>query len=221
MKNIYVVLPRSETFIAKIGRLLTNYEYSHVTISFDDNLKEFYSFSRIYNDAPIISGFVKEYRSHLVNNPKARLKCKIFKLSVSEKVYKKIKLYCKSLLLDKTLLFNYVSMLLLPLNGGIKVVKSYNCTHFVAEVLSMIPYINLKKEKYKYKPKDFELLLQKKYFYFEGYLNIDDNRYNDDIYFNKVPLKKKIIISLYYLKETLHRLLLKKESNNFDNKKYM
>ena len=91
MKNLYVILPRSETTIAAIARKLTKYPYSHVTLSLDDNLEVFYSYSRLRNDAALISGFAKEYRSHLASKQGVKLNCKIFKIPLTDKEYKKIK----------------------------------------------------------------------------------------------------------------------------------
>ncbi len=220
MKNVYVVLPKSNTLISKISKMVTHYEYSHITISLDDNLNEFYSFSRIYNDAPIISGFVKEYRSHLASKKGVDLKCKIFKIEVSDDVYNDIKNYITDLKNDNKLLFNYLSMLLLPIVGGVKVIKSYNCCHFVAEVLNKIPKINMNKKLYKYKPKDFDLLLSDRFLYFEGVLKSNYKKYKG-IYFNKVNFIYKIRCSFYFINEVIYRIIFKKVRKKFDNKKYI
>lgn len=214
MKNIYVILPRSETFVAKIGRILTKYEYSHITISFDDELQTFYSFSRIYNDAPIISGFVKEYRSHLASKKDVKLKCKIFKIKVTDNEYKLIKKDFNDIKNNDKLMFNYISMILLPILGGVYIKDTYNCCHYVAKLLSNIKSIKFGKKLYKYKPKDFDMLLSEKYLYFDGYLNTN-YEYNDDVYFNKISFKNKIKYSIRLIFEIIYRLLFKKSTKKF------
>jgi len=218
MKNLYIILPRSETFVAKIARTLTKYPYSHVTLSLDDNLEVFYSYSRLRNDSPLISGFAKEYRSHLASKEGVKLTCKIFKIPVTNKEYNNIKKFINDNEKDDLMLFNYLSMATLTIIGGFEVYKTQNCCGFVAQALEFIDKINLNKPYYRYLPKDFDDMLSKDYLYFEGELDTDF-KYDDDYYFNKTKLKDKIFISLYLLRETFYRLFFKKVSKKFDSKR--
>ena len=150
MKNLYVILPQSETLVAAIARKLTKYPYSHVTLSLDDDLEVFYSFSRLRNDSPLISGFAKEYRSHLASKQGVKLKCKIFKIPITKKEYDRINEFIKQNANDKELLFNYLSMATLTILKGFEVHKTQNCCGFVAQALELTskikldkPYINI------------------------------------------------------------------------------
>jgi len=218
MKNLYVVLPRSETFVAKIARGLTKYPYSHVTVSLDDKLEVFYSFSRLRNDAALISGFAKEYRSHLASKEGIKLTCKIFKIPISDEEYIEIEKYIKVAKNDDTLLFNYLSMATLTILKGFHVHKTQNCCGFVAQILEKVKEFELKKPYYKYLPKDFDILLSEKYLFFEGELNTDFH-YDDDHYFDKTKFREKFFKSIYSLKETFYRLFFKKISKKYDAKK--
>lgn len=218
MKNLYVVLPRSETFVARIARTVTRYPYSHTTISLDDNLEVFYSFSRLRNDSPLISGFAKEYRSHLASKKGVKLNCKIFKIPITDEEYKKINNYIEENKNDDTLLFNYLSMATLPILKGFEVYKTQNCCGFVAQVLELTDKVKLDKPYYKYFPKDFEKMLSEKYLFFEGDLDTDF-KYDDDHYFDRTKLKDKLLKSAYSIKETFYRLLFKKVSKNYDARK--
>ena len=215
MKNIYIVLPRSETFIAKIARKITRYEYSHVTISLEDSLETFYSLSRIYNKAPIISGFVKESRADLSSRKNVDLKCKIFKIKTSDEKYKEIVKYIKKIEEDKKYMFNYISMILVTINNGCKINKAHNCCEFVSIVLDKLDVIKFDKPGYKFTPKDFDEKLSKKYFYFEGYLKA--NNYKKNIYFKNIKIVKKYIYSIRLIIEIVYRLIFKRCSNKFDN----
>jgi len=218
MKILYVVLPRSETLVAKIARMLTKYPYSHVTLSLDDNLEVFYSFSRLRNDSPLISGFAKEYRSHLASKQGVKLNCKIFKIPITDGEYKKIEDYIDTNKNDDTLLFNYLSMATLTIFKGFEVYKTQNCCGFVAQALELTEKIKLDKPYYKYFPKDFDDMLSKEYLFFEG--ELDTNfKYDDDHYFDKTSIKDKIFKSIYSMKETFYRLIFKKVSNKYDAKK--
>lgn len=211
MRNVYIILPRSETNIARIARTVTGYPYSHVTISLDDRLEVFYSFSRIYNDAPFISGFVKEYRSHLASKKNVNLSCKIFKIPVSDRAYQNIIRFIKSVARDPRLMFNYFSMATLPILKGFDVCGSYNCCAFAAEVLQRTEVVKLHKATYKFFPKDFDDLLSEKYLFFQGELNAK-KQYPDEHYFDKVPLDENIVKSAYSLYESLYRIIFKKIS---------
>ena len=173
MKNLYVILPRSETTIAAIARKLTKYPCSHVTLSLDDNLEVFYSYSRLRNDAALISGFDKEYRSHLASKQGVKLNCKIFKIPVTDKEYKKIKKFIKDNMEDDTILFNYLSMATLTILKGFDVYKTQNCCGFVAQALELTDKIKLTKPFYKYLPEDFDKMLSNDYLFFEGELDTD------------------------------------------------
>lgn len=214
MRNLYVILPRSETFVAKVARKLTKYPYSHVTLSLDDDLEVFYSYSRLRNDSPLISGFAKEYRSHLASKEGVKLTCKIFKIPITNMEYKKIKKFISDNEKDDLMLFNYLSMATLTIIGGFEVYKTQNCCGFVAQALELTDKIKLDKPYYRYLPEDFDKMLSKKYLFFEGELDTDF-KYEDDYYFDKTNLKDKISISLYLMKETFYRLFFKKVSKNF------
>lgn len=218
MKNLYVVLPRSETFVARVARILTKYPYSHVTLSLDDKLEVFYSFSRLRNDAPLISGFAKEYRSHLASKKGVKLTCKIFKIPITNVEYKKIKKFIEDNKNDDTLLFNYLSMATLTILKGFHVHKTENCCSFVAKALELTDKFKLEKPCYKYFPKDFDAMLSEKYLFFEGELDTDFS-YDDDHYFDKTKFNDKLFKSIYSLRETFYRLFFKKISKKYDVRK--
>ena len=54
MKKIYIVLTYSGTPLAKIIKLYTKKDYSHVSISLDKKLTKMYSFGRINPYNPFI-----------------------------------------------------------------------------------------------------------------------------------------------------------------------
>lgn len=217
MKNIYVVLPRSETFIAKIARKITKYEYSHVTICLNDKFEEFFSFSRIYNKAPVISGFVKETRADLVSKKNLNLKCKIFKITISNKKYEGIIKFINEVKQDNEYMFNYISMLLVTINSGFKIYKAHNCCEFVSIILYKLGIVDIDKPCYKFTPKDFDILLSNKYYFYEGFLNV--KKEDTGLYYKNVNKLKKIYYSFYLIREIIYRIILKKPSKNYDNKK--
>ena len=53
MRKIYIVLTYTGTFLSKIIRMYTKEEYAHVSISFNENLEEMYSFGRLWEIASL------------------------------------------------------------------------------------------------------------------------------------------------------------------------
>ena len=48
MKDIYLLLTKSDTFISKAIYLMTQDSYTHISISFEENLQPMYSCARKY-----------------------------------------------------------------------------------------------------------------------------------------------------------------------------
>ena len=60
MKKVYIVLTNTGTFLSRIVTVYTRKEFSHVSISLDENLNYMYSFGRLNAYNPFIGGFVHE-----------------------------------------------------------------------------------------------------------------------------------------------------------------
>ena len=60
MKKVYVILSYTGTILSKIVKAFTMKQYSHTSISLDENLKQMYSFGRLNPYNPFIGGFVHE-----------------------------------------------------------------------------------------------------------------------------------------------------------------
>ena len=217
MRNVYVILPKAETLVSKIAGVVTKYPYSHVTICLDDRLEVFYSFSRLRHNAPLISGFAKEYRSHLASREHVKLKCKIFKIPVSEEDYHRVRNFIANTSRDRTLLFNYLSMATMQLTGGFEVCRTMNCLSFAGLALEHISSLNLPAPAHRMFPEDFDRWLSRDYFFFEGRMRTDF-QYDDDRYFENICFGRRLYISIYLVREYLYRLLFKKVSRRFNRK---
>ena len=80
---------RSETLPAKIIRLFTNAKYNHTSLALDDNLEEYYSFSRKHANSPF-DGFVKEKASYYSLGKNKDIKIKIYRIPMEEGNLKKL-----------------------------------------------------------------------------------------------------------------------------------
>ncbi len=60
MKNIYILLSQTDSLFSKLIKKATKAEYSHVSISLNEDLTEMYSFGRIYPYLLFPGGYVRE-----------------------------------------------------------------------------------------------------------------------------------------------------------------
>ena len=67
MKEIYVVFSSTPYKIGKFIRFFTREEYNHVSIMFDENMLEAYSFGRKHVDTPCWGGIIKDSVSRYKN----------------------------------------------------------------------------------------------------------------------------------------------------------
>ena len=90
MKKIYIILTYTGTILSKIVKVYTRKEYSHVSISLDEDLTKMYSFGRLYPYNPFLGGFVHEGLDHGTFKRFKKTKTKIYSLEIPEEKYDKI-----------------------------------------------------------------------------------------------------------------------------------
>ena len=61
MRKIYIVLSSGNSFSKRAFRALTDCDYDHVSVSFNENLSVMYSFAKHHLDVPLEGGFAAEY----------------------------------------------------------------------------------------------------------------------------------------------------------------
>lgn len=168
-KYIYVVLIQAHTGLGKIGRKITNYKYTHVAICLDESLTDFISFSRRKHYNPFNAGFMHEKRCHYAFGKYRDFGCKVFRVPVLEKNYRKILRFIQKCEQDKEYLFNLYSMLTMPFLHGLPIYKAYNCMSFTGRILKLSGSIPMDRPYYRYSILQMDELLQP-YFYMEGRL---------------------------------------------------
>jgi len=185
---IYVVLIKAHTGLGKISRKITKYDYSHISISMDENFTDFITFSRKKHFSPFDSGFMHEHRNYYAFGENDNVKVKIFKVPVDDDAYDDIVNTILRFEGDKDNLFNIYSMITMPIIHGFQVYKAYNCMSFVGLILKKTNAVKMNKPYYKYMIKDMDKILTE-YLYFEGFLDKVD--FQDD-YMDKIPVYKNV-----------------------------
>lgn len=212
-KYIYIMVSQTPTRFGKLIRKAAKMDYNHVSIAFDENLYELYSFGRYQNKVPIIAGLVKEYPERFSLRKEKYVKVKIFKVPVEHKSYllAQDKIY-NIINNHNEYLYNLFSVLTFPLLKGFETYKAYTCCEFVVLLLremNLGKYIY--KKSCKVTPKDFEFMFED-YLHYEGnLLDYCNNPYKSRFFFEKPKyiysnwLSFIIILKLIY-RSTLYKI---------------
>ena len=207
---IYIVLVKALTGLGRIARKITRYEYTHIAISLDENLEDFITFSRRKHYSPFDAGFMHEKREYYAFGKNKNVKVKVFKIKISQYNKEKIIEYIDKIEKDKKYIFNFYSMITMPIFHGIRIFKAHTCMSFVGRVIELSECVELKKKYYKYNIKEIDDLLK-------GYLlsevNLEKNKED-----NKYMKKENIIINLQkFFKlngQLIYRMLFKRSYEN-------
>ena len=154
MKKIYIILTYTGTILSKIVKIYTRREYSHVSISLNEDLTKMYSFGRINPYNPFSGGFVHEEIDKGTFKRFKKTKTKIYSLEISEEQYEKLESIIEQMKAKKNLYkFNVIGLLGILLNVKIKREKYFYCAEFVKYVLEQSQVLELPDL---VKPEDFE-----------------------------------------------------------------
>lgn len=175
MQKIYIVLTHTGTLLSNFIKLYTKDDYSHVSLAFDQDLKEMYSFGRLYTYNAFIGGLVREYLDKGTFKRFKKTTTSVYELEITDEQYHNIK---KSVLAmykkRKEYKFNFIGVFCVMFNKQVKRKKALYCAEFVKYALnsgnlnvSYLPKI--------IKPEDFKELKNAKLLY-KGKLREYNNR---------------------------------------------
>lgn len=133
--KLYVMISRTNTKIGNLIRFFTRYDYNHVSLSLDPELKSFVSFARIVQDAPLYGGFVTESFERFLHKGK-NSKVKIYEVGITKEKRDNLnKLFSLADNPDNGLVYNYLDALMTPMGISIKIKGAYTCLSFANTVL--------------------------------------------------------------------------------------
>lgn len=136
MRKVYIVLAHTGTLLSRLIKMKTGAEYTHVSISLDENLKNMYSFGRKYSYIAFIGGFVREGANFGTFKRFYNTEISIYEVSVTEEQYQKV---CETIEFVKEhkdeYKFNILGLFLAGFNKKRKAEKTYYCAEFVKALL--------------------------------------------------------------------------------------
>lgn len=156
MKTIYILLTRSSTILSRIVGLITSDRYTHVSISFENELQPLYSSSRKNGETLFPAGPCVERLDcgYLSKHP--LIPCALYELKVSDEVYEAAKAETERIIdhSDKYG-FNIIGLLLCNMNVPFHRRGHFFCSQFVGEILLRSRALKLPKDTSLMRPSDY------------------------------------------------------------------
>lgn len=135
-KTVYLLFTDTGSLLTKMIKLYTKQPLNHVSISFDRDLNEVYSFGRKRQWNPLIGGFVREdVRKGIFKG----VDCAIYSCEVTEEEFNRMQEMVACLNKYKDYYrYNFIGLFAVALNIQLKRKNAYFCSQFVADVLQLM-----------------------------------------------------------------------------------
>lgn len=133
MKTIYLLLTDTGTLLNRLIKKYTKDPYNHISIAFDRDLKDLYSFGRKRPNNPINGSFVKEYIDSGMYAKFKETSFSLYSISVPAEVYKKMISLVKEFEQNQEkYTYNFLGLLAFMVNVPIERKNAFFCSQFVA-----------------------------------------------------------------------------------------
>lgn len=156
MKTIYILLTRSTTLVSRMIHYTTSADYTHVSIAFDEDLKQLYSSARKNGRTMFPAGPCKEnlrkgyYKKHM------NIPCSLYKLEVTDEVYEQAKAAAEYYIRNEQYYqYNILGLLLCRMGIPYNRSHKYFCSEFVGEILEKSGAMELEKQPSLIRPIDY------------------------------------------------------------------
>jgi len=153
-KSVYIVLTSTSTYLSQAIKFFTNERLCHVSIAFDKELKEVYSFGRKDQRNPFIGGFVQEN----LNGPVfSHAYCAIYKIDVDTANYLLMRSRIYHFHTHAHLYrYNFIGLIPVMFNIEWNRKNHYFCSQFVNDILEHGHVRLFNKPSVLIKPADFK-----------------------------------------------------------------
>ncbi len=155
-EKIYIIQMHTRTIPARLVRLVTRYEYSHIGICLTNKCDEVYSFGRKSLRNIFNGGFVKEKKDGAFFNKFNKTVCRIYELEIDKEQYTKIKERLEKMEQNNIYKYDFLGAFLRAFKIPISFQNKYVCSSFVAELLEQSGVYSFTKPLCFIRPIDFE-----------------------------------------------------------------
>lgn len=157
MKQIYIVLTHTGTALSTIIKYYTKDEFSHVSISLDEELEEMYSFGRLNPYNPFWGGFVHESIKNGTFKRFKNTRTEIYSLNIEDEQYNKlVKIINHFKMNTQKYSFNILGLACVSIKRKIRRKNNFYCAEFVKHVLKSAGITSVAELPEIIKPEDFK-----------------------------------------------------------------
>lgn len=133
-RNVYLIFTDTGTVFTRLIKMYTKKPLNHVSIAFDENLDEIYSFGRKNPNNPFVGGFVRE---QLNEGLFKKATCRIYKFTLSHTEYDQMKMRVKQFESNKhSYKYNLLGLFAILLKIQLNRKNAFFCSQFVATILT-------------------------------------------------------------------------------------
>jgi len=157
MKQIYIVLTHTGTALSTIIKYYTKDEFSHVSISLDEELEEMYSFGRLNPYNPFWGGFVHESIKNGTFKRFKNTRTEIYSLNIEDEQYNRlVKIINHFKMNIQKYSFNILGLACVSIKRKIRRKNNFYCAEFVKHVLKSAGITSVAELPEIIKPEDFK-----------------------------------------------------------------
>lgn len=134
-RNLYIMLSRTGTGMAKAIRACTGATYNHVSLSLDDDLHHFVSFARYAQDVALAGGYVTEPVERILASGDD-IPVRIFRLNISAAQYRQLEaLFAQAGNRESGLIYNSLGAMLSICRIPCRIPGAYTCLDFANAII--------------------------------------------------------------------------------------
>ena len=154
--KVYIVATYTGTTLARMIKRLSDTQYSHISISLNENLNPMYAFGRLHPRTPIFAGLVEEHINEGLYAIKKDTVCRVCELEVTPEQYYMIKSNLENMWATrKSLSYDAGGLLWFAMNKPRKRGNRFVCSTFVSKTLEDSGIDLFGKPYYEVQPLDF------------------------------------------------------------------
>ena len=166
-KSIFLIYSNTYSKVSKVLNLFMKEEYTHISISLDQDIRNFYSFGRRNYYIPLIGGFVEESTQEGIFSQFNETIIEVVEKKVTEKEYNTLKEELeKYKIFSNIYRYNLIGLPLMRFNIPYERERHFACSQFVG-------YLLQKSEIYKF-DKSWSLVQPKDIREIEGLLTVKE-----------------------------------------------
>lgn len=139
-RSLYIVLTDTGTWLSRSIALYTGDKLNHVSLAFDAQLAETYSFGRKNPRNPFIGGFVRENLNDAWFRRRRsgrEVECAVYRCEATEEAYRNIRRFVAAILNRKhRYKYNLLGLFCVAADIRLERKRAYFCSQFVATALA-------------------------------------------------------------------------------------